>query len=143
MNSLPKTVTRQRRGCDLNPGPSAPESSTLTTRQPCHRRKLNSAVHVVTYLDGVVALCGFSTQHDAVGAVQHSIGHVGRLGARRPRLLDHALQHLGSTDHRLASTVAPSDHHLLCQEHLQTTLTPFSKLETTFNRQQQPRPKAY
>ena len=36
-NSLPKTVTRQRRGCDLNPGPSAPESSTLTTRLPSHR----------------------------------------------------------------------------------------------------------
>ena len=32
MNSLPRTVTRQRRGCDLNPGPTAPESSTLTTR---------------------------------------------------------------------------------------------------------------
>jgi len=32
VNSLPKTVTRQRRGCDLNPGPSAPESSMLTTR---------------------------------------------------------------------------------------------------------------
>jgi len=32
VNSLPKTVTRRRRGCDLNPGPSAPESSTLTTR---------------------------------------------------------------------------------------------------------------
>jgi len=31
VNSLPKTVTRQRRGCDLNPGPSAPEFSTLTT----------------------------------------------------------------------------------------------------------------
>jgi len=31
VNSLPKTVTRQRRDCDLNPGPSAPESSTLTT----------------------------------------------------------------------------------------------------------------
>jgi len=29
VNSLPKTVTRQRRDCDLNPGPSAPESSTL------------------------------------------------------------------------------------------------------------------
>ena len=27
-----KTVTRQRRDCDLNPGPTAPESSTLTTR---------------------------------------------------------------------------------------------------------------
>jgi len=34
VNSLPKTVTRQRRGCDLNPGPSAPESSTLTTEPP-------------------------------------------------------------------------------------------------------------
>jgi len=31
VNSLPKTVTRQRRDCDLNPGPSVPESSTLTT----------------------------------------------------------------------------------------------------------------
>ena len=36
MNSLPKTVTRHRRDCDLNPGPSAPEYSTLTTRLPSH-----------------------------------------------------------------------------------------------------------
>jgi len=36
VNSLPKTVTRQRRGCDLNPGSSAPESSTLTTRLTSH-----------------------------------------------------------------------------------------------------------
>jgi len=36
VNSLPKTVTRQRRGCDLNRGPSAPESSTLTTWLPSH-----------------------------------------------------------------------------------------------------------
>jgi len=34
VSSLPKTLTRQRRGCDLNPGPSAPESSMLTTRLP-------------------------------------------------------------------------------------------------------------
>ena len=34
MSSLPKTVTRQRRGCDLYSGPSAPESSTLNTRLP-------------------------------------------------------------------------------------------------------------
>jgi len=38
VNSLPKTVTRQRRDWDLNPGPSAPESSTLTTRLPSHTR---------------------------------------------------------------------------------------------------------
>jgi len=37
VSSLPKTVTRQRRDCDLNPGPSAPESSTLTTRLPSHQ----------------------------------------------------------------------------------------------------------
>jgi len=36
VNNLPKTVTRQRRDCDLNPGRSAPESSTLTTRLPSH-----------------------------------------------------------------------------------------------------------
>jgi len=39
VNSLPKTVTQQRCGFDLNPCPSAPESSTLTTRlrslRPC------------------------------------------------------------------------------------------------------------
>ena len=34
VNSLPKNVTRQRRDCDLNPGPSAPESSTLTSQYP-------------------------------------------------------------------------------------------------------------
>ena len=33
---MPKTFTRQRRDCDLNLGPSAPESSTLTTRLPSH-----------------------------------------------------------------------------------------------------------
>ena len=32
VNGLPKTVTRQRRDCDLNPGRTAPEYSTLTTR---------------------------------------------------------------------------------------------------------------
>ena len=32
VNSLPKTVIRQHRDCDLNQGPSVPESSTLTTR---------------------------------------------------------------------------------------------------------------
>ena len=42
MNSLPKTVTRQHRSCDLNTGPSAPESSTLTTRLPSHRKNITS-----------------------------------------------------------------------------------------------------
>ena len=39
VNSLPKTVTRQRRDSRLRfePRPSAPESSPLTTRLPIHR----------------------------------------------------------------------------------------------------------
>ena len=36
VNSLPKTVARQRRGCDLNPGPTVSESSMLATRLPSH-----------------------------------------------------------------------------------------------------------
>ena len=38
VNSLHKTVTRQRRDCDLNPVPSMPEFSTLTTRLLSHPR---------------------------------------------------------------------------------------------------------
>ena len=37
VNSFPKTVTRQRRGCDWNPGPITPESRMLTTRLPSHQ----------------------------------------------------------------------------------------------------------
>jgi len=40
VNSLPKTVTRQCRSCDLNPGPSALEYSTLTTRLLSHPGKI-------------------------------------------------------------------------------------------------------
>ena len=48
VNSLPKTVTRQRRDCDLSPGPPAPESSTLTTRLPSE----NVAHHYSASLTG-------------------------------------------------------------------------------------------
>ena len=61
MNSLPKTVTRQRRGCDLNPGPSALESSMLTTQlmsrryRDRNRRKESSVVS-----PGVVKVVSFA-----------------------------------------------------------------------------------
>ena len=60
MNSLPKTVTRQRRGCYLNPGPTAPESSTLTTRLPSH--------HVVTEVDSDVIIAIGAEFHRAMVA---------------------------------------------------------------------------
>ena len=43
VNSLPKSLARQSHGCNLNPGPTAPESSTLITRLPSqisNRRKV-------------------------------------------------------------------------------------------------------
>jgi len=43
-NSLPKSVTRQRRDCDLNPCLSWPESSTLTTRLLSHLNWLEKAL---------------------------------------------------------------------------------------------------
>ena len=50
VNSLPKTVTRQCRDCYLNPGRSAPASSTLTTRLPSyHRHRIDK------YLDTLLA----------------------------------------------------------------------------------------
>ena len=45
-NSLPMTVTRQRRGSDLKPGRTAPESSTLTTRPDMELG------HILTQLPG-------------------------------------------------------------------------------------------
>jgi len=47
VNSLPKTVTRQRCDSDLNPDPTAPQSSTLTTRLTCHRNTLSTTVQTV------------------------------------------------------------------------------------------------
>jgi len=55
VNSLPKTVTRQRRGCDLNPGSTAPESSTLTTRLPSQRLSNRRIIHVTVMV--IVVMC--------------------------------------------------------------------------------------
>jgi len=55
VNSLPKTVIRQRRSCDLNPGPSAPESSTLTTRLPSHQVPFGHNVKYTTQINGYSA----------------------------------------------------------------------------------------
>ena len=46
VNRLPKTVIRQRRDCDLNQGPIAPESSMLTTRLASHPT-LNIVIHIL------------------------------------------------------------------------------------------------
>lgn len=45
-------------------------------------------------LQRVVSLSGLTTQHNAVIAVQHSVGNIAGLSAGRAGLLGHALQHL-------------------------------------------------
>jgi len=67
VNSLPKTVTRQNHGCDLNPGPSVPESSTLTTRLPSHPlSKYHNAVRADTVGEVAAARSGSRPPHDAI-----------------------------------------------------------------------------
>ena len=50
VNSLPKTVTRQRHGCDLNLGPPALESSMLTTRLQNHDTMRDDYYYYYLYL---------------------------------------------------------------------------------------------
>ena len=45
---MPETVTRRRRDCDLNPGRTAPESSTPSPRLPSHHPHA-VALHVSRY----------------------------------------------------------------------------------------------
>ena len=73
VNSLPKTVTRQHRDCDLNPGPSAPESSTPTTRLPSHLdmwigSRYYSSAHPI---NGTGPLC-FQVVRPSVRAYMHA-----------------------------------------------------------------------
>ena len=63
VNSLPKTVTRQRRGCDLNPGPSAPESSMLTSRLQVRVEQF-----IITYFKFLHR----STYHNLLKSVTHT-----------------------------------------------------------------------
>ena len=54
VNSLPKTVTRQRRDCDFNPAPSAPESSTLTM----HSATEPALTRIIIFIYEVETACG-------------------------------------------------------------------------------------
>ena len=73
VNSWPKTVTRQRRGCDLNPVCTAPESSTLTSRLPSHHLGCLFAVISVFV---IVNYTGASNQICDVAIFLESLGDV-------------------------------------------------------------------
>jgi len=78
VNGLLMTVTRHRHSCDLNPGPTvptAPKSSTLTTRLPSHPMWrvcvcvcIQLRVRVVFLLDHML-----STSEDDTKALTHIV----------------------------------------------------------------------
>jgi len=110
VNSLPETVIRQRRSCDLNPGSTAPEFSTLTTRLPSHvpigeitviilcetvtsrvdTETLFSATNVyLRNMSGVIRRMysvDSSTPSDLICTRIHAVFHKMRLSARGVRL---------------------------------------------------------
>jgi len=69
VNSLPKTVTQQRNSGDLNPGPTAPESSTLTTRLPSHPLQC----HPDKQTDNAPLVIGCSFTHGHSHTVQSNL----------------------------------------------------------------------
>ena len=93
---MPKTVIRQRRDCDLNPGPFAPESSTLTTRLPSHLVCTSASVQFRTAgqqgptrtLTAAVddVSIGLSVLHGSPLCVQHTY-HAWYTGNNRPHLI--------------------------------------------------------
>jgi len=101
VNGLPKTVTRQRRGCDLNPGPSVPESSTLTTRLPSHCSSVGFPKCPISgyyFTVTVRTICGArSTQ---------------RLGVRR---LDQLLHGKTGAQQRRRRSTEPSSKRVQCR----------------------------
>jgi len=79
VNSLPKTVTRQRCGCDLKPGPSAPESSVRTT-SPSE----SGTVKTRSFESGV----GYASRRRGECRGGWGRGNVGHSGGRSARGVD-------------------------------------------------------
>jgi len=96
------TVTRQRHGCNLNPGPSALESSTLTTLLPSHAYSCWVREFIMLYVYQLACKCTprFTTViHWAVMETSSSISSLRRLWTIShdvsPRRDDHWLKLTG------------------------------------------------
>ena len=70
-------------------------------------------VHGLHRLHRVPARRRLAGEHDGAGAVVDGVGHVGDLGTGGPGVLDHGVQHLGGSNHRLPGGHALGDHILL------------------------------
>jgi len=78
---------------------------------------LGDAHHHLHGLQRELADRRLAGQHHRVRAIEDRIRHIGSLGARGPRVLDHAVEHLRRSDHRLARGIAPLNDVLLVNRH--------------------------
>ena len=78
----------------------------------------DDAIHHGHCLHRVRAGRRLGRKHQGVRPVVDSRGHVGGLGPRRGRGVDHGVQHLGSHHHRLAGGAAGADDPLLQAGHV-------------------------
>ncbi len=75
--------------------------------------------HQLNRIDRILAGGGFGRQHDGIGAIKNGIGNIiGGFSPGRARICDHAFQHLGRSNYRLAGRVTFADDALLDQRHL-------------------------
>eukprot|EP00967_Tisochrysis_lutea_P060099 scaffold76769_cov30-Tisochrysis_lutea.AAC.2 len=86
--------------------------------EDCRLCLLADTSHHGDRFERVRAFGGLARKHHAVGAIDDGVGHIGRLGARRTRVVGHRLEHLSRADNRLTRHVALGDHHLLREEDL-------------------------
>jgi len=109
VNSLPKTVTRQRR--DLNPGHSAPESSTLTARLPSHPGVVVVVV-VVAYLLSCYDAC-MHLKHNSWPTPHPSVICVELLGGSRQPVTGRLATHPSNTPVKIYRVGQKVGHKLM------------------------------
>ncbi len=69
-------------------------------------------------LDRIPANGCLAREHQRVGAIKNSVGHIGRLGTGGMSLCHHRLKHLGGRDDRDGGSTTFGDNLLLGYRHL-------------------------
>ena len=77
-----------------------------------------SGAHLPDSQFGIVARGRLAAEHDTVSTVRDGVSDITDLSTGGARILDHALEHLGCADNRLAGNVAESNEFLLSSKDL-------------------------
>ena len=85
--------------------------------RPCSSVDSTMRAIVRTVMTRVLPHARLAREHHRVGAVEHRVRDVGRLGTRRHRAVDHRLEHLRGDDDRLREPAGDLDRALLHDRH--------------------------